>query len=63
MTERDQDRAELEASREAIRTAKINAVKTDAAVETLHRTSEEIRSVVQPNGYLERFRAMIRGAA
>lgn len=62
MTERDQDRAELEASREALRTAKINAVKVDAVVESIHRSSAEIRTIVEANGYVDRFRRVLRGA-
>lgn len=62
MTERDEDKAELEAAREAVRIARMSAVRADVAVEAIHRSSAEIRTIVEANGYLERFRRVLRGA-
>lgn len=62
MNERDEDRAELEAAREAVRTAKINAIKVDVVVDSIHRSSAEIRTIVEANGYVDRFRRVLRGA-
>lgn len=62
MTERDEDREELRKAREALRTAQMSAVGADAAAAAIHRSSEEIRSIVERNGYVDRFRLMLRGA-
>lgn len=62
MTERDDDKIELEESRRVLQTAKINAVKADATVASIHRSTAEILSTVESNGYLDRFRAVLRGA-
>lgn len=62
MTEREEDHAEVEAAREAVRTAMRNARKTDAVLESIHRSSAEIRTIAQANGYVSRFRQVLRGA-
>lgn len=62
MTERDEDQANLEKSRKALADAKTANVETDKVLEELHRTSVGIRIVVERNGYVDRFREMIRGA-
>lgn len=63
MSEQEQDRIELEASRAALHTAQIAAVQTDAAAAQVHRSSVEIQTIVERNGYVDRFRRIIRGAA
>ena len=62
MTERDEDREGLEQSRKALADAKSANEETDKVLEELHRTSVGIRIVVERNGYVDRFREMIRGA-
>lgn len=63
MTEHDDDKAELDAARKAVQTAKLNIVKVDAAAASVHRTSSKIQTIVEKNGYVDRFRQMIRGVA
>ena len=62
MNERDDDRADLNASRAALAAARTGAVETDAAIADLRATSDRIQSVVEPNGYVLRFRELLRGA-
>ncbi|QDP45530.1 hypothetical protein SEA_FUZZBUSTER_46 [Microbacterium phage FuzzBuster] len=62
MSEQDDDKIELEESRRALHTAKIDAVKTDATVASIHRSTAEILSAVESNGYIDRFRRVLRGA-
>jgi len=62
MSERDDDDAELQASREALQTAKLSAVKVDAAAQIVHKASAEIQTIVDRNGYVDRFRLILRGA-
>lgn len=62
MNEFDDDRAELERARKARLDAASESEKADKTLDDLHRTSVGIRVVVDKNGYLTRFREMIRGA-
>lgn len=62
MTEHDRDKAEIAESVQAVRTARIGAVRTDAVAESAHRAVADIRSTVEENGYLDRFRLLLRGA-
>ncbi|QIG59052.1 hypothetical protein SEA_FRANSOYER_44 [Microbacterium phage Fransoyer] len=62
MNEHEKDRRDLAAAQAAIQTAKLDAIKTDVVVEKLHRSTNEIRSLVQENGYVNRFRQVLRGA-
>ena len=62
MTEHDEDELEIFESKKALAAARFAAVKTDATVASIHRTGEEIRSIVDRNGYVDRFRRMLRGA-
>lgn len=62
MSERDQDRADLDKAREAVVAAETASVKTDVAVASLQRANAEITSIVEPNGYVTRFRLLLRGA-
>lgn len=63
MLEHDEDKAEIEAAREALQTAKIAAVQADVLVTKIHRSSVEIQTIVQRNGYVDRFRQVIGGVA
>lgn len=62
MSERDQDRADLEESRRALASAKTAAIETDVAIANLTEASDSVRNVVEPNGYVLRFRELLRGA-
>lgn len=62
MTERDMDREELEESRKAFEQAKAANAEADSALADVHRTSLGIRVIVERNGYVDRFRQMLRGA-
>lgn len=63
MSDHDEDKAELEAARRALQTAKIDAIKADVVVEKIHRSSTEIQGIVARNGYVDRFRRVIIGGA
>lgn len=62
MTDRDQDRADVEEARRALAAAETASVETDAAITKLTTVSEDIRRTLEPNGYVLRFRAVLRGA-
>lgn len=62
MNERDDDRADLVAAEKALAQAKTSAIQTDAVLARLRKTSADINSVVEPNGYVFRFRELLRGA-
>jgi len=62
MTDRENDRADLEEARRALLAAETAAVETDAAIASLTEVSSEIRRTLEPNGYVLRFRAVLRGA-
>jgi hypothetical protein len=62
MTERDDDKEVLEESRKALERARRANADADATLEELHRTSIGIRVVVERNGYVDRFRKVLRGA-
>lgn len=61
MSEFDPDRADLEASKRALAAARAASEKAEKSLEDLHRTSVGIRIVTDRNGYVDRFREMIRG--
>lgn len=63
MVDQDDDKVELAAAREALHTAQIDAVKADAAVASIQQTRAEIQAIVDRNGYVDRFRQMLRGVA
>lgn len=63
MSEQEQDKIELEEAKRAVHTAQIAAVQTDAAAAQIHRSSSEIQAIVERNGYVDRFRRVIRGVA
>lgn len=63
MTEEQRDdERELNEARQARKAADKAAVKTEAVVGVLHRASDGIGVIVDRNGYLERFRELLRGA-
>lgn len=62
MVKSDDDKVEQREAEKALETAKIGAVKTDAAVATIHRANADIRAIVDRNGYVDRFRSLLRGA-
>ena len=59
---REEDELEIFESRKAIADAEFASVKTDAAVASVHRAADEIRSIVRRDGYVDRFREMLKGA-
>jgi hypothetical protein len=61
MSEFDEDRAELERARKARLEAQSASERADKTLSELHRTSVGIRVVVERNGYVDRFREVIRG--
>ena len=61
MSEFDPDRADLEASRKALAAAQVAREKAEASLAALRRTSSGIRVLTDRNGYVDRFREMIRG--
>jgi len=62
MSDREEDRADLDASRRALADAKTAAVETDEIIASLTEASDNIRAVLEPNGYVNRFRMLLRGA-
>jgi hypothetical protein len=61
MTDQENDRADLEEARRALVAAETASVETDAAIAKLSAVGSEIRRTLQPNGYVTRFRAVLRG--
>ena len=62
MTDKERDELELFEARKAHAAAQSASTRTDAAAATLHRASDGIRTIVDRNGYVERFRQLLRGA-
>lgn len=62
VTDPEDERADLEEARRALAAAETASVETDLAAASLAKVSESIRLQVEPNGYVLRFRAMLRGA-
>jgi hypothetical protein len=62
MTEKDENDLDLFEVQKALADAKFAEVKTAAAVVSAHAASDGIRSIVERNGYIDRFREMLRGA-
>jgi hypothetical protein len=56
-----EDQRDLEESRRAVRDAERSSREVEDALESLHVTSEKIRLVVERNGYVDRFRRVLRG--
>lgn len=61
MNEREQDRADLAEARAAVQAAKASAAKANEVVASIRQSSGEIRSLVEANGYVSRFRQVLRG--
>lgn len=59
----DDDELDLFEARKAVASAKVSAIKTDAMLSEARQTNLGIRRVVQPNGFVEAFRGVIRGVA
>lgn len=62
MNERTEDQIDLEEARAAVQTARIDAVKVDVVVAAVQKSSSDIRTLVEANGYVSRFRQVLRGA-
>ena len=62
MTEKDERDRELAESRKAFQEATAKSAEADRVLEEVHRTSLGIRVIVERNGYVDRFRQMLRGA-
>jgi len=60
--DRDTDRIEIIASQQAVDAANEASTQTEELLISLHEASREIRLAVRENGYLARFRSMLRGA-
>lgn len=63
MTEAEQDATDYNEARQALADARFARVRTDAVVNSVRRSSREIATIVQRNGYTERFRQLFREAA
>lgn len=53
---------EIAEARRALEDAQARNAEMDSLVEEVHQTSLGIRVIVQPNGYVNRFRKILRGA-
>jgi hypothetical protein len=62
MSDHENDRADVEEARRALAAAETAAIETDAVIASLAEVSSEIRRQLEPNGYVLRFRAVLRGA-
>lgn len=62
MTNPNAERDDLEEARRALAAAETAAVATGRTVAAAVRVGESIRLQVEPNGYVLRFREMLRGA-
>lgn len=58
MTEHDENTKEIYEARRALAEAQFSEVKTAAAVGAVKRASAGIRTIVERNGYVERFRGL-----
>lgn len=62
MDQRNDHSAEIEESRKALEQAKASSAEADHLMDEVHRTSLGIRVIVDRNGYVDRFRKILRGA-
>lgn len=62
MTEKDREELELFEARRALADAQFAKVEVAAVVGAASRASAGIRTIVERNGYVERFRDLIRGS-
>lgn len=61
MTDRENDRAALEAARRAVEDAKTSTGEIQGLLADIHESRVAISTVVQPNGYVRRFRQILQG--
>lgn len=62
MSQRDRDRADLAAAKRAVKDAEQSTAEIEITIAAAHETGESIRSLVARNGYVDRFRELLRGA-
>lgn len=62
MPERNEDKIDLAAAQQAVAAAKQSTAEMDVVVTSVHESAQNIRSIVEANGYVRRFRELIRGA-
>lgn len=61
MNENDKDKAEVSEAAKVLHQAEVSAVKTDAAIASIHRITKDVQTIVDRNGYVARFRELLRG--
>jgi autonomous glycyl radical cofactor GrcA len=62
MTDKDKDDIEIFEARKALAEAEFAETQVNAVVGSATRNSREVRTIVERNGYVERFRHLLRGA-
>jgi hypothetical protein len=62
MTEKDEDELDIFEARKALAAAEFAETQVNAVVGAATRGSREVRTIVEKNGYVERFRELLRGA-
>jgi hypothetical protein len=62
MTGKDEDELDLYEARKALADAQFAETQVGAVVGAAARNSREVRTIVEKNGYVERFRELLRGA-
>lgn len=60
--DRDDDELDLNEARQALADAQFAEVQVGAVVRAARYGSEGVRTIVEKNGYVERFRALLKGA-
>lgn len=61
MTEKDENELDLYEARKALQEAEFAETKVTAVVGAANRASQRVRTIVERNGYVERFRHVIGG--
>lgn len=61
MTDKDRDELELFEARRALQEANFAETQTRAIVGAARAASSGVRTIVERNGYVERFRGLLRG--
>jgi hypothetical protein len=62
VTGKDEDELDLYEARKALADAQFAETQVGAVVGAAARNSREVRTIVEKNGYVERFRELLRGA-
>jgi hypothetical protein len=62
MTDKDRDELDLYEARKALAETQFAETSVNAVVGAAKRGSREVRSIVERNGYVDRFRELLRGA-